>query len=83
LDATLPFIVIQLADFAPRLKHLPWQIIQTAQLAAEKNIPHVKTVISRDVCETNDIHPPTKIHLARRIARVLLAEKGEKLEGEN
>lgn len=82
LDPALPFIVIQLADYAPRLRHLPWQMIQTAQLAAETKIPYVRTVISRDICETNDIHPPTKIHLARRIARVLLAEKGEELQGE-
>ena len=83
LDDALPFIVIQLADWAPRMNYAPWKMIQDAQMAAQDKIPHVKTVVSRDVCETNDIHPPTKIHLARRIARVLLAEKGEELEGED
>ena len=78
LDDDLFFIVIQLADYAPRLRHLPWQKIQTAQLEAEKTIKNVYTVISRDVCETNDIHPPTKLPLANRIARVLLAAHGEK-----
>lgn len=82
-DDTLPFIVIQLADFAPRMNYAPWKMIQDAQMAAQDKIPFVKTVVSRDVCETNDIHPPTKIHLSRRIARVLLAEKGEELEGED
>ncbi len=83
LDPTLPFVVVQLADFAPRAKHAPWGMIQAAQMDAQDKIPYVQTVVSRDVCETNDIHPPTKIHLARRIARVLLAEKGEELEGED
>lgn len=82
LDEALPFIVIQIADYTPRLRHLPWQMIQTAQLAIEKKLPNVRTVISRDICETNDIHPPTKLPLARRIATYLLSLRGEKLEEE-
>lgn len=31
----------------------------------------VKTVISADVCETDDIHPPTKHLLADRIVSAL------------
>lgn len=36
---------------------------------------NVKTVISCDVCETDDIHPKTKNILAKRVADVLLEGK--------
>ncbi len=70
LDPHLPFVVVQLADFYERLD-LGWLLIQEAQWKAQDVIPHVKTVVSRDVCETDDIHPKTKSLLAKRIAALL------------
>jgi sialate O-acetylesterase len=69
-DPTLPFLVIQIADFVGRDGEA-WRTIQDAQLKAQTVIPYVKTVISRDVCETDDIHPPTKHILAKRIVNLL------------
>ena len=69
-DPTLPFLVIQIADFVGRDGEA-WRTIQDAQLKAQAVIPYVKTVISRDVCETDDIHPPTKHILAKRIVNLL------------
>ena len=67
---TLPFLVVQIADYVDRDGEA-WRTIQNAQLKAAEVIPFVKTVISRDVCESDDIHPPTKHILAERIARAL------------
>ena len=72
-DPTLPFLVVQIADFVDRDGEA-WRTIQEAQLQAQTAIPYVKSVISRDVCETNDIHPPTKHILAERIVKRLNEE---------
>ena len=69
-DSALPFIVIQLADFDGRSGE-PWTNIQNAQMQAQDVIPHVRTVVCRDVCERDDIHPATKHILAARIAALL------------
>ena len=42
-----------------------------AQAAAPAAIPHLQMVASADVCEPNEIHPPTKSRLAERIAALL------------
>ncbi len=69
-DKHLPFIVVQIADCVER--DTPWwRMIQREQLRAAKVIPNVKTVISRDVCENDNIHPATKHLLAARIAELL------------
>ena len=34
-------------------------------------IPNVKSVISRDICESDDIHPRTKDLLSKRISDLL------------
>lgn len=65
-DSSLPFTVVQIADWDER-KDQGWRGIQQAQLDIAQVCDNVKTVISADVCETDDIHPPTKIHLAKRI----------------
>jgi hypothetical protein len=58
--------VIQIADYVNRLGEA-WRNIQKAQYDIQFELPQVKTVCSADVSERDDIHPPTKIHLARRI----------------
>lgn len=69
-DADLPVIVVQIADCDSRASEA-WKAIQTAQLMAQDTIPNVKTVISRDVCESDDIHPGSKVVLAKRISDLL------------
>ena len=69
-DAELPVIVVQIADCDSRASEA-WRVIQKAQLMAQDTIPNVKTVISRDVCESDDIHPGSKVVLSQRIADLL------------
>ena len=69
-DAELPFIVVQMADCLSRSSKA-WDMIQEAQLKAQDVIPNVKSVISRDICESDDIHPRTKDLLSKRISDLL------------
>lgn len=73
-DGELPFVVVQLADFTWG-DPIGWKLVQEAQLKAQKEIPFVKTVISRDICESDCIHPPTKDKLAKRIAKALMEKQ--------
>lgn len=66
-----PFAVVQIADHDPRGDR-GWKLIQEAQAKIEREADGVKTVVSADVCESDDIHPPTKNKLAKRIADALI-----------
>ena len=66
-DEVLPFTVIQLADYMHGNKE-GWRKIQQAQYEIQFKEKNVKTVICRDICESNDIHPKQKSELAKRIA---------------
>ena len=70
-DKELPFVVVQIADYDPRPDD-GWKMIQQAQWDVQFMLPNVKTVISKDVCEKDNIHPPTKHKLAERIARAIM-----------
>ena len=70
IDKDLEFIVIQLADYDERDTE-GWHLVQEAQMRAQDELENVKTVVCRDVCETNDIHPRSKKELSLRIARAL------------
>jgi len=69
-DERLPFVVVQLADYIGRAG-APWQNIQQAQARIPSRVDRVQTAVSADVCEDDNIHPPTKIRLARRICDAL------------
>ncbi len=66
--------LVQIADFKPRDEWHPewWTAIQEAQKKAADSDPDVELVVSRDICESNEIHPPTKNALSERIAQKLL-----------
>lgn len=70
-DDRLPFAIVQIADCDKRGGE-GWKRIQQAQMDLSKEREQVQSIISRDVCETNDIHPPTKHLLAERIAAALM-----------
>lgn len=74
-NSELPFVVVQIADFVHRLAD-DWRMVQKAQLDVQEMTANVKTVISSDVSETDDIHPPTKHILAQRIVAALNELKG-------
>lgn len=70
-DVMLPFVVVQIADCDSRAGEA-WSLIQKAQYDVQFILDKVKTVISADVCEKDDIHPPTKDKLAKRIASAMM-----------
>ena len=70
MDEALEFIVIQLADYDERDTE-GWHLVQKAQMEAQSALKNVKTVVCKDVCETNDIHPKSKKELSIRIANAL------------
>ena len=69
-DSELMFVVVQIADCLSRDTDA-WHRIQREQLRVQETLPNVKTVICRDVCENDDIHPQTKHILSKRIADAL------------
>ena len=72
----MPFAVVQIADFDGR-NNVYWHRIQKAQEEISQTEANVSTVISRDVCETSDIHPKKKYALAMRIVQAIQAWKNE------
>lgn len=66
-DEEMPITVVQIADLLDRNDDA-WKAVQRQQLKASQ-IPNVKTVISADVSENDDIHPKTKKPLADRIVQ--------------
>lgn len=73
-DETLRFIIIQIADFLPA-NGVAWARVQQAQLEADA-WENVDTVISRDVCENEMIHPLHKEEVALRVAEKYLENIG-------
>lgn len=72
IDERLPFVVIEIADFDDRNDE-GWQKIQEIQRTISEKVENVISVKSADVCESFDIHPPTKTALAERIADIFLS----------
>ena len=71
-NPSLPFIVVQIADYIKAKNPSGWKLVQQRQEEISREVAGVKTVICRDVCESDDIHPPTKRHLSARIAECIL-----------
>ena len=69
-DNKLPFIIIQIADYDARPDD-GWKNMQKAQEIVCQTVPDTKLIISRDVCESDSIHPLTKHRLSKRIAEIL------------
>lgn len=73
-DLSLPFVIIELAECLARAGD-GWTLVQKAQNLVSERIRGVTTVPCADVCENDNIHPPTKIHLSKRVANVILGKK--------
>lgn len=67
-DEALPFVVVQIADFDFTSPDSHWHDVQQAQLELPNEVPYTSTVVCRDICESDCIHPPTKDALGKRIA---------------
>ena len=72
-DMLLPFVVIQIHDLInyQNYKNGTWQNIQAAQEIVCNSVNYTYLVKSADICETDNIHPKTKLPLALRIAEIL------------
>lgn len=73
-NPALPFIVIQIANYVRAKNPFGWKIVQQRQEEISREVAGVETVICRDVCEDDDIHPPTKKYLSERIANLLTSK---------
>ena len=72
-DEKLPFLVIQLADlFHPEVDRPLWCEVKQAQQNVANRLSDVYLVKCDDICENDNIHPQTKLHLAQRMTEVLL-----------
>ena len=69
-DKELDFVIVQIADYDKEAGD-GWTGIQKAQEKVAGMREKVCTVISRDVCETDNIHPQSKTVLSQRIAEKL------------
>ena len=65
-DYSLPFSVVQIHELIPRLTE-EWKRIQSEQKRVAARVPNTHLVVSRDVCETDVIHPKNKSRLAKRV----------------
>lgn len=71
-DEELPFVIVQIADYMYIGDRPGWSIIQKAQAEVGNTTPFASTVICRDVCEPEMIHPVSKYILAKRVAKALM-----------
>ena len=69
-DESLPFVIVQIADYIPRSDD-EWSCVQKMQEKAASELPYTYLAKSSDICENDNIHPPTKHILAKRIASFL------------
>ncbi|MBO5480035.1 MAG: hypothetical protein J6A63_02470 [Clostridia bacterium] len=69
-DLELPFVVVEICDFDGRNDE-GWKIIQDCQQKIVDYCKNVKTVTSKDVCESDNIHPANKEKLAEKLSKVL------------
>lgn len=67
MDENLPFIIVQLANYKTGSRE-GWTVLQQKQAQAAEKIDNAYLVKCADICEDNDIHPPTKNLLGKRLA---------------
>ena len=73
-EPTLPFCVVQLANFmAPSLQpqNSNWARLREAQRTVAENDPHAELACIIDLGETVDIHPLRKKEVAERVAQCM------------
>jgi sialate O-acetylesterase len=67
----LPFLIVQLADFGPRMAGVQkssWAELREAQRRAVAADPHAALAVAIDVGEPTDIHPANKQAVGHRLA---------------
>ncbi len=69
LDPSLHFTIVQIANLRTQGEH--WASLQEAQLRVPSLVSDCDAVISKDICEDDDIHPQSKKALGIRIVDTL------------
>ena len=73
INDSLPFTIVQIADTDERIAEgYGWKVVQDAQEKVATTEKGTYLVISRDICERDDVHPPSKAPLAKRVSDVIL-----------
>ena len=71
-NENLPFTIVQIADTHERMAEgYGWRVIQEAQEKVGTTEKNAYLVISKDICETDDIHPQSKLGLAMRVSDII------------
>ncbi len=68
----LPFIIVQLPDFAQASNGLHWEWIREAQAKAVQSTPHAALAMGIETNEGFNLHPRQKHELGRRVALLAL-----------
>jgi sialate O-acetylesterase len=75
--AEMPFYLVQLAGFW-QLPDKPggsgWALVREAQWQVTQTVPHTGLAVAMDRGELYNIHPPNKLDVGLRLARVALAD---------
>ena len=66
-DETLPFTIVVLPDYIKHEDMPCWEKIKSEQRETAKTVPGVISVETADLCENDDIHPPTKWKISKRL----------------
>jgi len=70
-NENLPFLVVQLPNFLPRLaepSESGWAELREAQLLTARNVPRVGLAVTIDQGRAENVHPPNKAEVGRRLA---------------
>ncbi len=64
----LPFLIVQLPDYASQWDGFYWQWEREAQAALVHSTPHTSLVVAINTTDGFNLHPPQKLEIARRAA---------------
>ncbi|MBR3979348.1 MAG: hypothetical protein IKJ94_06985 [Oscillospiraceae bacterium] len=67
-DEAIYVVVVQICDYTARTNSPAWKTIQDAQMRIQQELANVVTVTSKDVCSHDNIHPPYKGDLGKKVA---------------
>ena len=77
-DPQLPFFLVQVAGIGqPHAQHIadhPWANLMAAQVQVSHSTPRVFLATAADLGLAEDIHPPNKVEVARRLLYPALAQ---------
>lgn len=69
----LPFYFVQLPDFVAPQEDA-WALMRESMLKTMREVPHTGMAVTIGLGEPGDIHPPDKIPVGQRLARIALAK---------